>query len=60
MTFIKIYGKNTEIYYVNVSQITSYYIPILLGDLIIRLSCGKEIMSSLSLEDFEKLLKIDN
>ena len=60
MTFIKIHGKNTETYYVNVSQITSYFTPVLDGDLIIRLSCGKEIIPSLSLEDFEKLLKSHN
>ena len=60
MTFIKIYGKNTETYYVNVSQITSYFTPVLDGVLVIRLSCGKEIVSSLSLQNFEKLLKDNN
>lgn len=57
--FIEIYATDTETYYVNVSQIKYFYVPLFQENgerfITILLGDGKQIRSKLSLEAFKKL-----
>ena len=56
MKTIKIYAANTENYFVNPTQITYFYTKVLDKKTIIRLSCGKEIETDLTISEIQKLI----
>lgn len=55
MKTIKIYATNTENYFVNPTQITYFYTKVLDKKTIIRLSCGKEIETDLTINEIKKI-----
>ena len=56
MKTIKIYATNTENYFVNPTQITYFCTKVLNKNTIIRLSCGKEIETDLTISEIQKLI----
>ena len=56
MKTIQIHATNTETYYINPAQITYFYTKVLDKKTIIRLSCGKEIETDLTVTYIQKLI----
>ena len=56
MKTIKIYSTTTETYFINPNHITFFYFKTIESFTIIRLSCGKEIQTHLTVTDIQKLI----
>ncbi|WP_375605720.1 hypothetical protein [Flavobacterium davisii] len=56
MKTLKLRAKDTETYYINVSQITFFYTAIIENKTILRLSCGKEFDVDMTVHEIQEMI----